>query len=172
MILASVGRLQLVVAVAVIAVAVGAASGAWLNGSRWETKYQALQLEQQVYETAVANARAEGLAAGQRLAHDQMERAQEAANARAIELAAVATRAQSQLTGVLRLCPRTSQPVSAATAGGRAVAAARPTAGAGVVSGGLGAAGAVLDPGFIRDRLNRAEQVAADLRTCMAAWPR
>lgn len=149
-----------------------AAFGAWENGNRWEIRYQALELQIRGYETAVATSRAEGLAEGQRLAHDQMDRAQEAANERATELAAIATRAGAQLTGVLRLCPRPgSGPVPAPGTGDRTHAADQPTTGAGLVSGRMDGAGAVLDPANIRDRLNRAEQVAADLRTCMAAWP-
>jgi len=155
-----------------------AAVGALLAGVpvhlSWRVDYAALETAKAQLERDVAAARAAGEAAGRAAEQDNIHRAQEAANGRAVELAAIATRADDQLRGVLRLCRNPARPVPAAGAGGGPHAPNQPAAGAGVVPGGLDPAGAVadLDVEFIRDRLNRAEQVAADLRTCMAAWPR
>lgn len=155
-----------------LAFAAGAAAAWYFTDREWGRDYAELELDLAGFQAAVATARAKGLAEGQRLAGENARRTEEAANARAAELAAIATRADAQLRGVLRLCNNPARPVPAAGAGGGAHAADQPAAAARVVPGGVAAPGAVLDPEFIRERLNRAEQVAADLRTCMAAWPR
>jgi len=157
----------------VVAVIAAIASGAsWFVCSAVkDNDIKDLQLQLKGFELQVSEAKAKGYREGQAALQEEIKRADKLAETRAQELADATARADSQLRGVLRLCPRTpSGPMPTPGPGEAPTAGGEPSAAPGMVPGTLDPVGEVLDPEFIREALNKAEEVSTDLRTCLGVW--